>query len=141
MFWSSCSLLLVRPGFLPPHLVRTVTSGGNSGQLVSLSGCTDLGGAEELAGSIVLARVEDLPHDYLLSDRDALVGRTVVDEEHGELGSISEVLTGAANDVWVVEGPYGEVLVPVVDEFVVSCEQTGPLRVRVPQGTVPAGGA
>ena len=50
-------------------------------------------------------------------------------------------MTGAANDVWVIEGPFGEVLVPVVDEFVLACDDHGPIRVRVPDGTVPGGGA
>jgi len=123
------------------HVVRSVTSGDGRGQLVSLSGCDGIGMAQELVGLTILAHVGDLPSDYLVHDAEALLGRTVEDEAHGTLGTITEVMVGTANDVWVVEGPYGEVLVPVVDEFVVDCGESGPIHVRVPDGTVPAGGA
>ena len=123
------------------HTVHSASAEGGAGQLVALSGCRSIGAAQELVGSTILARVDDLPADYLLHDVESLLGREVEDETHGTLGTIIEVMTGAANDVWVIEGPFGEVLVPVVDEFVLACDDHGPIRVRVPDGTVPGGGA
>ena len=43
---------------------------------------------------------------------------------------------GPANDVWVIDGPFGEVLVPVVDEVVVEVPDAGPIIVSVPSGLV-----
>ena len=66
------------------------------------------------------------------------IGRTVVDERHGELGEIREVIETAAHDVWVIDGPYGEVLVPVVDEVIVSYPEAADeaIRTRVMDGLI-----
>ena len=37
---------------------------------------------------------------------------TVRDEEHGVLGKVVETIITGANDVWVIEGPVGQVLLP-----------------------------
>lgn len=123
------------------HTVVSVSDDGGSGQLVALSGARDIAAADELVGKTLLANVADLPEDLALHDVDALLGREVVDERHGMLGTIEEILTGVANDVWVIEGPYGEVLVPVVDEVVSAVADAGPIQVRVPDGTIQEGGA
>ena len=41
------------------------------------------------------------------------------------LGRVREVLHNAANDVWVVQGDRGEVLVPAVREVVASVDVAG----------------
>ena len=71
-----------------------------------------------------------------LHDAEALLDREVVDNSLGYLGTISEVMVGPANDVWVIGGPFGEVLVPVVDEVVVEVPDAGPIIVSVPAGLV-----
>ena len=71
-----------------------------------------------------------------LRDAEALLDREVVDNLLGYLGTISEVMVGPANDVWVIDGPFGEVLVPVVDEVVVEVPDAGPIIVSVPSGLV-----
>ncbi len=123
------------------HEVVSVSGSGGTGELVALSGSRDLGTAEGLAGKVILARVEDLPAGYELHDVDALIGHEVSDASLGPLGTIEEVMVGVANDVWVVRGRHGEVLVPVVDEFVSEVPAEGPIVVRVPDGTVSDEGA
>lgn len=52
-----------------------------------------------------------------------LIGLKVYDRERGYLGEIAEVLQTGANDVYVVEGgPYGEVLIPVLKQVVLSVD-------------------
>lgn len=109
---------------------------GHSGQLVSFSGVTSIDQAAKLVGKTVLARVADLPDDFALHDVDALMGREVHDVAWGSLGSICEVMVGPANDVWVVRGPYGEVMVPVVDAVVRSWNADAPIEVELPPGLV-----
>lgn len=136
---------LVREGLevavLPPDLRgprwRTVTSvagDGRSGRLVALSGVGDVSAAEALVGRVLLARERDLPADLALHDPERLVGRTVVNEPDGRAARIREVMTGPANDVWVLEAEGAEVLVPVVDEVVSHVPDEGPIPVRVPRG-------
>lgn len=137
--------LLLRQGLevvvVPPRLkgprrfvVRRCTDSA-TGQLVALAGIDSLQQASALVGRTILAREADLPKDYALHDVDALLGREVTDVRLGVLGSIEEVMRGPAQDVWVVRGPYGEVLVPVVDEVVLSHEGD-PIEVDLPGGLV-----
>ncbi len=123
------------------HTVGSVSADGGPGQMVALSGVRDIAAADELVGKTLLADVADLPEGYALHDADALLGREVVDERYGALGTIDEILVGVANDVWVIQGPYGEVLVPVVDEVVSPPDGEGPIRVSVPAGTIDDGEA
>ena len=137
---------LVREGLevavLPPELKgprwRTVVSAsgeGRAGRLVALSGVGDVSSAERLVGRFLLARERDLPEDLALHDPERLVGREVVGEGDGRRARIREVMSGPANDVWVldVDGG-GEVLVPVVDEVVSTVPDEGPIPIRVPRG-------
>jgi 16S rRNA processing protein RimM len=141
--------LLLREGLrvviVPPRLkgprefeVLSCNDSAN-GQLVRLSQVDSIQVASELVGHTVLARIGDLPNDFALHDVSALMGRAIGDERFGDLGTIEEVMRGPANDVWVVEGPYGEVLVPVVDHVVKSVPDErdgGPIVVSLPDGLV-----
>ena len=40
----------------------------------------------------------------------------VIDERYGDLGILQDVIKTPANDVWVLNGKYGEVLIPLIDE-------------------------
>ncbi|HJA28564.1 MAG TPA: 16S rRNA processing protein RimM [Candidatus Olsenella pullicola] len=136
---------LVRPGLevalVPPALrgsrwrtVTSVSSDNRVGSLVSLSGVAALGEAEDLVGTYLLARVDDLPEDLPLHDRERLVGRVVRDVESGRAGTIEEVMTGPANDVWVIRDADSEVLVPVIDEVVSSVPESGEISISIPRG-------
>lgn len=120
----------------PREYVVGRCSGEHGAQLVALRGVSTLGQAAKLVGKTLLARVADLPADLGLHDVDALLGRDVEDEELGPLGQIAEVLRGPANDVWVVKGAFGEVLVPAVEPIVRSWEQGFAIRVSLPSGLV-----
>jgi 16S rRNA processing protein RimM len=122
------------------HTVLGASNDGASGQLVALSGVSDIAAAEAICGCTLLARVEDLPEGYALHDVDALLGREVTDQTFGPIGSIVEVLRSVANDVWVIDGPYGEVLLPAVDEVVLQLPPAGPIEVLAPVGLVPVEG-
>jgi ribosomal 30S subunit maturation factor RimM len=60
-------------------------------------------------------------------------GVEVTDEVHGYLGTIAEVRPGSAQSLLEIEGPFGEVLVPAVDEFIRSCDGKAAC-VRLPSG-------
>lgn len=112
---------------------------GRSGQAVRLDGVDSLGQSEELCGRYLLVDEADLPEDLVVHDPSALVGVEVVDATLGPLGRICAVMQGPANDVWEVLGPFGEVLVPVVDEFVVSVSADR-VVMDLPSGIVPSEG-
>jgi len=47
-----------------------------------------------------------------------LIGLHVVSTTGEELGQISEIITTGSNDVFVVHGPRGELLIPAIDDVV-----------------------
>lgn len=127
----------VPPALKGPRVLRVVScEDGPTGQLVGFDGVDSLGAADALVGKTLLVREADLPDSFELHDVVRLVGREVTDVTRGPLGVIDEVLQGVAQDVWVVRGAAGEVLVPVVEPLVVSIEGDGPIIVDVPHGLV-----
>ena len=115
----------MRVALTPPALKRdrfctvvSVTDTGD-GDLVSFEGIDDLTAAEGITGCYVLANRDDFELDSLDAAYTDLMGREVVDERFGSLGTIVEIMSTPANDVWVVEGDrYGEVLIPVIEQVV-----------------------
>ena len=60
--------------------------------------------------------LEELKDDeFYIKD---LIGLKVMDADKKELGMIKDVLSYAANDVYLVKGPQGELMVPAVKEFI-----------------------
>lgn len=115
--------------FVPPPTVgarsaRVVSvRRGPKGPLLALDTVSDIDAASLLCGRELLAREEDLPDAWHeVTDEFDPVGLTVRDEAHGVLGEVTEVIVTGANDVWVVDGPLGEVLLPVIDEVVLDVD-------------------
>ena len=135
----------MRVALTPPALGRerfstVVESDGeyeDESALVRFSCAHDLDAASALSGCYVLANDADLDLDPLVAPIDELVGRDVVDERYGALGTITEVILAPANDAWVIDGPYGELIVPVIESVVLDLPETGAVRVAVPGGIVP----
>lgn len=84
-----------------------------------LEGVDTVEAAERLRGKILHARREDLhlPQGVLLVAE--LTGLPVVDKESGtQLGRIRDVIHPANTDIYVIDTPNGEVMVPAVPAFV-----------------------
>lgn len=111
------------------HTVESCAAGAREGALISLSGIRTIDAAKALCGRYLLAREADLPEGFDLHDAARLVGREVTDEARGLRGHITEVMTGPANDVWVVDLDSGEVLLPVIDQVVSEVPDDGPIEV------------
>ena len=112
----------------PPRGVRTGhiedVRRGPKGPLVKVSGIDDITVAQLTVGSELIARIADLPAQWSepAEESDEPLGLAVSDVERGPLGEIVEVIVTGANDVWVLEGPLGEVLLPVIDDVLVSID-------------------
>lgn len=128
----------------PPSSARTgrVESfrPGPKGPLVKLSGFDDVDAARGMCGSELLAKAASLPAAWFdeVEEEPDPTGMTVTDVERGLLGTITEVIVTGANDVWVVHGPLGEVLLPVIEQVVLSVnEDTRSVSVRLLDGLLP----
>ena len=87
--------------------------------IMELEGVDDFDKAMLLKGTVVYADREDFhlaPGDYFVAD---LIGLSVVDTESGHVyGTLKEIINRGASDIYVVDTPVGERMMPVVDEFV-----------------------
>ncbi len=116
--------------FVPPTLdgprkarVRSVQHLGSDEYAVEFDCVKDRDTAELLAGSHCLVARADLPEnfeDIVRSSAEYLAGFVVVDETLGEIGSIVDVREMPTQDLLIVEGPYGESMIPFVEEFLVE---------------------
>jgi 16S rRNA processing protein RimM len=122
----------------PPVTLRTAriesVRPGPKGPLFTLSGVGRIDDADLLRGCTLLVRAADVPDFEPEWDP---TGMRVVDEERGELGEIVDVIVTGANDVWVVEGELGQVLIPAIESVVIDTDdETGIVRVRLLPGLV-----
>ncbi len=105
----------------PTERLEVERSHWHSGRLlVSFAGVTDRNAAEALRGVILEIDRDDSeePDDPEEFYDSALVGCRVRTVEGADVGEITEVAHLPAQDLLVVVGPFGEVLVPFVEEIV-----------------------
>ena len=95
--------------------------------------------AQALRGEYLQAREVDLPAlpegEYY---RFQLVGLAVRSFDGRELGRVTDVLSAPENDIYVVSGPSGEVLIPAVDDVVHDVNLSGGvITVEIVPGLLP----
>ena len=117
--------------------VRTAVHKGNI--LLRLEGYENIDLVTEFAGRDVLMRRSDLPElDETENYWQDLQGIEIVDRRCGHLGTLEDMFTTAAHDIYVVQGPFGEVLIPVVTQFICDVDIAGNrMTVDLPEGLVP----
>ena len=106
----------VGEGFRPIRVLHT--SVFKQFVLADLEGITDVDAAIPLKNTIVYAAREDLdPGDgYFIAD---LIGLPVYDQTTGgRAGVLRDIINRGAQDIYVIDTPVGERMIPVVDEFI-----------------------
>ena len=106
--------------------------------LLKLGGCDDRDAAEKLRGQLVQIPIEEaMPlgeDEYYVYQ---IVGLDVWTTEGEHLGRVSEVLFTGANDVYVVRGEKGEILIPAVEDVVLEIDLAGGrLTVELMEGLI-----
>lgn len=90
------------------------------GVLLGISGAESAADALDLVGRWLLARASEVPPEV---DEEDFTGYTVTDAVRGPIGAVTALIVTGANDVLVVDGgPFGEVLVPVIDDVVLEVD-------------------
>jgi len=128
--------LWLRLGSAAERPVRITSARPKKGDWILQLGLRDRNEAERHRGGELVAPREDLPEpdpgQWYVAD---LVGLAVRTDTGEELGLLVEVLTLPANDVAVVRGKRGEVLVPLLDHVVVQVDaEAGVMTVALPAG-------
>ncbi len=110
--------------------------------LLKLAGCDDRDQAEELRGFLVQIPFEEaVPLEEGEYYYFQLPGLRVETEEGELLGLVVEVIDTGANDVYVVRGPGGDLLLPAIDDVILNLDlQARRMTVRLLPGTLPEDG-
>lgn len=94
--------------------------------ILKLNGINSRNDVELLRGELLEAADNDVQRDddesYFVHE---LIGLRVVTAGGEELGRITEVLQTGANDVYVVTGERGEILVPAIAEVIEAIDVSG----------------
>ena len=106
--------------------------------LLKLAGYNDRTAAESLRGVLVQIPVEEaMPLEEGEYYFYQIVGLAVQTTAGEYLGRVREILVTGANDVYLVRGPRGEILLPAIDEVIREVDlEAGRLIVTLPEGLI-----
>ena len=101
---------------------RAILEAGWGGRvpILRLEGISDRAAAERLVGRYLEAPANPLPPDTYYWHQ--LIGLAAFDEAGSELGQVVEVFRAGENEVYRIEGPSGELLIPALREVVRSID-------------------
>lgn len=91
--------------------------------LVKLKGIESINDAGEFTGKLVeisAAQVRPLPTGQYYYYQ--ITGLKVITTVGREIGTVTDVLTASANDIYVVKGKDGEVLIPATEDIIKSID-------------------
>jgi 16S rRNA processing protein RimM len=95
----------------------------SSAVVLKLKGIDSRTAADSLRGQLIFVGTKDaiVPKkgSYFIHD---IVGMSVETESGEEIGSVRDVLQLPANDVWVVRGARGEILIPAIKDVIRSVD-------------------
>ena len=111
---------------------------GKQGVIMRVEGVETRDAARQLLGTyLYVPELEAVPlpkGEYFVHQ---IVGLRVITEDGMDLGTVQDVLSTGSNDVYVVRGPRGEVLLPAIREVIREIDlPSGTLRVRLLPGLV-----
>jgi 16S rRNA processing protein RimM len=119
-------LVRLRTVYLGPEVEPWTVEGVRLHQeaaLFKLAGCDDRTSADTLRGALVQITLEDaVPLDEDEYYEHQIVGITVMEENGTLLGKVTEIINTGANDVFVVVGPDGELLLPAIESVILEID-------------------
>ena len=103
--------------------------------ILELKEITDMEAALSLKSALLYAQREDFKLDdgeFFLTD---LIGLDVIDVDNARIyGKVKNIINRGASDIYVVDTPNGERMIPAVDEFIISVDLSKGVFVRVIEG-------
>lgn len=141
-FASGSKLLMVNEESGESREVKIVSSREQKNvYLIKLDGFNNINDVEKFKGWLL--KISETEQGELEEGQyyyHQIIGCAVVTEDGEELGTISEILSPGANDVWVVDRPKSkgkQLLLPVIDEVVLDVNITDKrVTVRLMEGLI-----
>jgi len=129
--------LTARPPLGAPRTVKVATSRPfNARLLVRFEGCSTKEEAQALHGADLTVAKEDVaPPPAGAHYRFQLLGLRVRGRDGKHYGNVVDVFATGSNDVYVIRGPEGELLLPALATVVLKIDlEIGEMEVEVPPG-------
>ncbi len=103
--------------------------------IAELSDVNDMDAALALKNRILYADRDDFELDdgeFFIAD---MIGIDVIDADNGKIyGKLTDIINRGASDIYVVDTPNGERMIPAVDEFIVRTDISEGLFVKTIPG-------
>lgn len=137
--YESMDMLFIdQNGKAVPYFISSMRFTPKGFALVFLEGIEDEQSAKRLTGSELFlpkTEMDEMEEGAYLSHQ--LIGYEVVDEGHGSVGKIDDVIEHPGNVLLRITRIEGEVLIPLIDEFVVNVDQAKAIvHVKTPEGLI-----
>jgi 16S rRNA processing protein RimM len=132
-------VFLQLPGASQPRPLTPVKARSNKGYVViQFEGVDHISQVANLVGQEVLVVSADIRRTAGKLFWFELSGLRVVDQQRGDIGVLEDMFVTAAHGIYVIQGRFGEVLIPAIEPFVLDLDrETGVLQVDVPDGLFP----
>ena len=119
-----------------PHVIAGSSRGRGNAIILKLQGINTDAAARDLTGMDLTCQADSAPPlpegEYF---HFQLMGLQVFTEEGELLGRISEIIVTGSNDVYLVQGERGEILLPAISQVVQQVDvQAGTMVVRLLDG-------
>jgi len=112
-------VFLERDGSSREFQLTAITALNAATRRITLEGVADANAAESLKGAVVMLAAEDVPAakpgEFYYYEA---IGCEVFLTDGSRLGTIDDVFSNGAQDIWVVHDGDREVLVPVIEDVV-----------------------
>lgn len=123
-------------GLPVPFFIDSFTRRGNNKALVHLTDITTLADAEEAAGKSIYMKADN-PERFDEEDLSTLIGWTLFDENHNEVGIISDFFDIPGNPCIEVGTISGTVMIPLHEDLIISVDEDNRiLTMIIPDGLV-----
>jgi len=107
---------------IEPWTVKRVRLHGETA-LFKLVGCDDRTTADTLRGMLVqITRADAVPLEDDEYYEHQIIGMRVIQDNGTDLGQVKEIIYTGANDVYVVAGPTGELLLPAIQSVILEID-------------------
>jgi 16S rRNA processing protein RimM len=114
-------VVMTRLGFRSLQILQRENA-GNSLRL-RLDGVDSIESAALLSGVDIVVEskaVKDLGTDEYFDDD--IIGCRAVSDDGVDMGMIMEIMHNGHHDLWLIDGPFGEIMVPAVEHYVLNVD-------------------
>lgn len=130
-------LFLDMDGGLVPFYVEESRTRGDGSLMVIFKGIATEAAARKITEVPVWIDNSEMGANPNQVHSSSLIGFEVMDDVHGNIGKIIDIRDPERNPYFAIEGKAGEILIPVVDEYVEGLDEAGKfLYISAPEGLI-----